>query len=314
MRKSKFVVKCLKIITLVIVFGLIGKYLWDNFDKLQDSKFDFDILIFILSLGIYLLYKFGNAILWHLLASKNGAKISADKAILAWSYSQLGKYLPGKVFYLIGRVYFYKKENIEIKQVTFCFLLENAYTFISAVFIFVLSLPFSNSHIFKEYKFSALYLLLIFIVFFNPFFMKQGMKLVTKLFKREVLSYIPNYRDMVSNLLLFSSDWLIMGIGFVILSNSVYVLPITYFAFLVGAFALANVVGILSIFTPSGIGVREAVLVMALKEIMPLPQAIIISILSRVWITIGELIVPLLALSYSSFKKYNVGFSIFKKV
>ena len=62
-----------------------------------------------------------------------------------------------------------------------------------------------------------------------------------------------------------------------------------------GIFGLSAIIGILSLFAPSGIGVREGVLIAGLLLIMPEEYAVIISIVSRLWVTVAELVLILLA-------------------
>jgi uncharacterized membrane protein YbhN (UPF0104 family) len=46
---------------------------------------------------------------------------------------------------------------------------------------------------------------------------------------------------------------------------------------------------LVAIFAPSGLGVREGVLVYLLLLMMPPPVAVIISILTRIWMTLIEI-------------------------
>ena len=46
------------------------------------------------------------------------------------------------------------------------------------------------------------------------------------------------------------------------------------------AYVLAGAIGILAIFVPSGIGVREAIIVLVLSQYIPVAQAIVISLIA----------------------------------
>ena len=61
--------------------------------------------------------------------------------------------------------------------------------------------------------------------------------------------------------------------------------------------------GILAIFAPSGLGVREGIIVAGLMLIMPEGEAMIISVVSRLWQTIPELLLVVLAFLYSRIRK-----------
>jgi uncharacterized membrane protein YbhN (UPF0104 family) len=62
-----------------------------------------------------------------------------------------------------------------------------------------------------------------------------------------------------------------------------------YILFLTGALAISSTLGLIAIFAPSGLGVREGALVYILSFMMATPVAVIISILTRIWMTLVEI-------------------------
>jgi uncharacterized membrane protein YbhN (UPF0104 family) len=58
---------------------------------------------------------------------------------------------------------------------------------------------------------------------------------------------------------------------------------------LTGAFAFSLTIGFLAVFVPGGLGVREGILVLLLSLYFPLPVATLISIFSRLYISVVEL-------------------------
>ena len=56
-----------------------------------------------------------------------------------------------------------------------------------------------------------------------------------------------------------------------------------------GALAISSTLGLIALFAPSGLGVREGVLVYFLSAIMPSSVAVILSILTRLWMTFIEI-------------------------
>jgi hypothetical protein len=62
---------------------------------------------------------------------------------------------------------------------------------------------------------------------------------------------------------------------------------------LVGGWLFSFVAGLLAIGVPQGIGVRDGILVLFLSASMPLPAAIALATLSRLWLIIGDFVTPL---------------------
>lgn len=59
----------------------------------------------------------------------------------------------------------------------------------------------------------------------------------------------------------------------------------------VGAFALAWVVGVLVVIAPAGAGAREAALVLALGSVLEGPKALVLALVSRILMVIGDAVV-----------------------
>lgn len=97
------------------------------------------------------------------------------------------------------------------------------------------------------------------------------------------------YGQMIRVVLLFIGNWIIVGVGFYMLTCSIYAVPLSELLYAAGIFGLSCIIGILAVFAPSGLGVREGILVLGLGLIMPEEYAVIISIVSRLWMTVSEL-------------------------
>jgi uncharacterized membrane protein YbhN (UPF0104 family) len=59
--------------------------------------------------------------------------------------------------------------------------------------------------------------------------------------------------------------------------------------FLTGALAISSTLGLIALFAPSGLGVREGALVYILSFMMAPPVAVILSVLTRIWMTLIEI-------------------------
>ena len=69
---------------------------------------------------------------------------------------------------------------------------------------------------------------------------------------------------------------------------SVHYLPVHTALPIAGMFAVSVVSGFLNPLTPQGLGTREGILVILMSSYLPLSTAIVISLLSRVWLTLSE--------------------------
>ncbi len=108
-------------------------------------------------------------------------------------------------------------------------------------------------------------------------------------FKREPVSLSISYSDVLWILFVCIISWVIGGVGFYLFVDSVYPVAPQYILFLTGALAISSTLGLVAIFAPSGLGVREGALVYLLSFVMATPVAVIISVLTRIWMTLIEI-------------------------
>lgn len=288
--KKKPWMKIIKYAFLILVAIFLVRYFYKNADSYRNLDVHLDWAVFAGAVGFYFLYKITLASLWHYMTKLNGCGIGYFRAITAYLYSILGKYIPGKVFMLLARIPAYEEEGASIGKVTICFFLENICTLLGAAFLFLVSLLFFPNDLLTDYKWAAVVLVIAFFVCINPKIINFFLRIMEKLIRKKDLVIPITYAQMIKVVALFIGNWLIVGIGFYMLTLSIYPVPISEMLYTAGIFGLSCIIGILAIFAPSGLGVREGILVLGLGLIMPQEYAVIISLISRLWMTVSELV------------------------
>ena len=302
---KKKILKALKILFGVLVVVFLAWYFWKNWDEFSDKIMNVDMGIFIFSMLFYFLYKITLASLWHYITKLNGCAIKYEKAVTSYLYSILGKYIPGKVFMLAARLTYYKEEDAPLSKVTVCFFIENVCTLLGAAMLFIVSLLFFPNELLENYKWVTIALIVVFFVCIHPKIINFFLRILGKLFKKD-LEIPMKYSQMLKVVLLFIGNWLIVGVGFFILTKSIYpAVEYSELLFCAGIWGVSAIMGILAIFAPSGLGVREGIIVAGLCLIMPQSDAMVVSVVSRLWQTIPELVLVALAFIWSRIRNMS---------
>lgn len=302
---KKLILKVSKILFAVLVVVFLVWYFWKNWDEFSEKIANVDIGIFVLSMLFYFVYKFTLASLWHYITKINNCAIGYEKAVTSYLYSILGKYIPGKVFMLAARLTYYKEEEAPLPKVTVCFFIENVCTLLGAAMLFIVSLFFFPNELLENYKWITVALIAAFFVCIHPKIINFFLGIIGKLFKKD-LKIPMKYSQMLKVVLLFIGNWLIVGTGFFILVQSIYPsIELSQMLFCAGIWGISAIMGILAIFAPSGLGVREGIIVAGLMMIMPEGDAMVISVVSRLWQTIPELALVVLAFIWSRIRKMS---------
>ena len=270
-------------------------------NKLRDLHFNLSYLA-IASL-ISLLFRYQGVYIWRLILKKLGAVDLPGFRTLSFVYSKawLGRYIPGTVTWIAGKVYFASSHGISKKRLSIASVLEGA-TQICAIFalsMFFLSIDSRFSVVSREYRLlmAALGISGI-ILLWQPIFNKIIVLLltITKKIHLKSSELESNNGAVFSAILNYSFGFFISGASYFFLTKAFYPsLALHDFFFIVAIFNIAGVIGMLSILTPSGIGVRESVQLLLLPLVLPLETALLITVIARLWSVIIDLVFFLIA-------------------
>lgn len=284
-----------------LVFLIIALIKADYLKIPQVYNYTFIVLsVFLVCLGFFL-----DAFAWQMTLKVYGyKKVNTKQAVASMGLSIFGKYIPGKIWLIMGRsAYIAKKHNISEKDTASISL--NA-QFIS---LWVGLLMGAIGFIFIGTKglwaeLSLLLWLALSLILFSRLFHNLTSFLIKKIFKKNVTIPSLSIKNVIKVLPWFFLNWLCWCFGFYFLVQALSIDVVTPVTGLI--FALAGTLGLLAIIVPGGLGVREgivaAMLIMAgLNEVV----AVSISVASRLWFLTGETFIFLLGLACDIRSKKN---------
>ena len=274
------------------IFLFLGRMVWTNWSQVRDASFTFEALPLLLSTLLFAFSYFIQIWAWYLITLRLKIALSPSETLESWFYSQLGKYLPGKIWLLLSRFYFYESKGKSRGNISVALYLEMVTMIVAAGLIFLAVLIFHQEiEFFTSWgQYGWLVLLSLFgLAFLHPKVLQKILNWVLVRWKREPISLSISYAHILWILFVCILSWIVGGIGFYLFIGSVYPVASQYILFLTGALAASSMLGLIAIFAPSGLGVREGALVYLLSFVMATPVAVIISILTRIWMTLIEI-------------------------
>ncbi|MFH0813936.1 MAG: lysylphosphatidylglycerol synthase transmembrane domain-containing protein [Pseudomonadota bacterium] len=280
----------------LVIYLLRYDYLRIQIDKLNYGYLG--ISFFFLFSGFLL-----NAFCWYLVCEKLSKSISLGDAISSYGLTIFGKYMPGKVWGLVGRAAYVSRAEGSLKTATQL----SFYTQFLSIWVggglgligLVVIKPLLN------YLWAIVLLwVLLTIIIFLPQQKLQFLNNVTKKFNRDNHP-LTHFTNAAHNLPTFFLFWLCWTLAFIFLIESLFPgLPIAWYTSL--AFPFATTLGIMAFIAPGGLGVRESFMVFYLVHSgMSLEDATLVSVVSRVWFIVGEIFIFIVAicLKYHFLKK-----------
>ena len=282
--------KLLTILIIGIIFYFLGRYLWLHWNKLTQYQWDINIGSLVISYVVLLFYAVLTVYIWKLLIKKLGSDLSFGKSFKIMFLSQMPKYIPGKVWGSLSRIYLCQKEGVS-KQVSSASIIYETGLALVAGLIFGLSLLFIyiDKGIISKYI-PVFYLIPFILLILHPKIFTKIANFILNKLKAESLIVSFSFWQMLLLVGLYLINWVIMSVALYYFVNSIYTVGISKFPIIVGIFAISVITGQISFFVPAGLGVREGVMTALLSLYLPLEIAIVIAIGSRIWMASGELI------------------------
>lgn len=233
---------------------------------------------------------------------KKDYPISIKDAVISFGMFVFTKYIPGKIFVIIGKAeYISKKYNYLRKDMITRSLDAQFIVLWAGILVGSIAFFFTDETVVYIIPLLVGWLFLS-LVIFTDFFHKILIKLIKFFSKKEISLPLISFREVLRILPVFFTYWVIFSTAFWFFASALSenLLPIeTAFTF-----PLSVTLGIVMLIAPGGIGFREGILAGLLVMLsVNLKDATTISVISRVWFLIGELFIFILALLLKSLKK-----------
>ncbi len=275
---------------LPLIFYYIYGQLHDGWEKLDHYRWSLNPYYLLLSVVTVSLYAVLATWTWQLVLFYLGSELGFWKSFRILQLSQLGKYLPGRIWAVGGQVYLGEQEGISPRVLVWTTGLQWFFNLLSGATIF---LPFL--YIFAPQRIAVFATLILLCVLGLGFFPIHLLRVLSGWLNLGLEKKLPTDLSWLSptqSLKIFFAlvlVWLLFGLSFWSLINAFIAIPLVSYYEVSASFCGAWVLGTLSFFTPAGIGVREGALVYLLGHFLLPSVAVMISVASRLWIIAVEL-------------------------
>jgi len=275
----------------IIIAYFIFKRLGTSWREVADSFAAAHYPTMILGMFIIMISFSMPAVAWRkILEEGYGVRIPYFQALVFLFLPALAKYIPGKVWFVAILTYLVKKYNISsMTAFTSVILLQACLLIASLILGFVLC-DYGQGLLLSQWGAIFVAFLVLFIV--NPNILNFIIYNFLKIFKPSKRYEFPTLSGWrtIFTISIYLGSRLLEGFGIAVAAASIYGNSmVSLFREISGAFSLAYFLGYISFFVPAGLGIREGAMAVLLPSSMTATQKSVISIGSRLWITIAEL-------------------------
>lgn len=278
----------LQLVFVAAVLGFLAWALRDAWAEAAPRLRDADLSDLAIATALLTAYYCMFVVGWQWILRALDIRVTYSVALQAEMASMLAKYVPGTVWTPLARIVWLRRAGVrQTSVVVGSIALEAGLSALSGVLVFALSLILVGGQG-PEVTVPLAAFALVVGVLIHP---RVFGPLARRIFRRFGGEAIPvlSYRLMLALLAFYSFTWLVGGVAVYFLVRSLGGDPgLESIPFLGGTAAVGAIVAVLSVFAPSGLGVREGSMYGLMLAVTSAPVALGVTVLNRLAITIVE--------------------------
>ncbi|WP_456789400.1 lysylphosphatidylglycerol synthase domain-containing protein [Cellulomonas sp. P5_C5] len=229
------------------------------------------------------------ALSWQALLDDMGPKVGVARGGQVVLVGQLGKYVPGSVWAYVLQMELGRRYGIARARVFAASLFAAGIGVVASLVLGLAAIPVvMDGHQDLLWLFALLPLGLVCLL---PRVMTYLAGLVFRILRRPPLEHRLGGRVVARSFGWAVFSYTCFGVHLWILANSLVDPGVTTLLLCVGTIAIGLTAGLFAVFLPSGVGVREAVIIAALSTVMTTGAATGLAVASRLIFTVADLLV-----------------------
>ena len=234
---------------------------------------------------------------WMTLVGGYGGRVGFVASLKVYALSQGGKYLPGKLWAVAGRVVLAEQYGVSRRIGALATTTEMVVAGVTAGAVAVglggALLPAGRGTL----LWTGICAVGVAFGLAFPGVLLRGANALLRVLRRAPLEAIPSRASVACAAGWYALSWGVFGCGFFLLAGPVGGLTLAQLPAATAAFAWSWILGCVALFAPAGLGVREVTLAVLLAKLVPEPAAIALALLSRVWLTTADVLLVLVGLA-----------------
>jgi uncharacterized membrane protein YbhN (UPF0104 family) len=266
----------------------LGDRLAHDWHKIPWHEIRLNIPVLVSAFLVMFVWMFVYGFTWKVLLAGLDEHISLFNSVSVLAVSQVGKYIPGKLWFTVGRMYLAKKHGVSEAKTAVSTAMEIALSLLGAVVLFGLAVALVPRGVIPARVYLAFLLVPFCVVAVYPPILNRITGFILRRLHQPVFEIRMTFLGLLGILGLYVLMWVIQGLGCYLLIRSFYPIELSRLPMVAGAFALSWILGFIVLISPAGLGIREGIFTFALRLVIPEPVAIIAALLSRIWITGSE--------------------------
>ncbi len=278
--KRRRFVRALKVVVVVGVIVALALSVRSQWDTVRHDFARLPVRDGIAAIALALVAT-GSALLgWRVLLADLGSRLPLVASLYVYALSQLGKYVPGSVWPVLGQMELGRAFQIPRLRSATAFLLSLFGSLVSATAVGGL-LAFTSPGWGRAFA-----LLPLVLVIMHPRVLIPVIGIVARVLRRSGVTETPSLAGVGKALVFLVVQWLVLGASTTLMAHGLG--SSVSWTRCIAAVSLAWAAGLAVVIVPAGAGVREGVLTLLLAPSMGGGRALAVALLGRLALTIAD--------------------------
>lgn len=295
----------IKLVLTLVVLYFVGRQVWQNWGQVKTADWQIDLWYLIPSLILTQIAVFSFAFCWKKIIQGFGHTVSVPMSFKIFNLSNLGRYIPGKVWQVFGMLYLAKKEGVPQEQAAASFVIAQLFLIPTSLLVYVLAAQFEPVLLTDQfaimgrgsaYLIGALSLAACAALIFSPGPILRLANFALKKLGRPAANFALDKRVALQIFVGYFCGWILFGLAYWLMLRSILGDNAPSIIASVGLYNVAYQIGYLALFAPGGLGPREWIMGELLKPLIgPIGPAV--AILARFWSVLVDSLAAVIALT-----------------
>lgn len=265
----------------VLGIGFVTRELIRNWDDVRLAASDADALALVAAFLIGLSSMGLIGLAWRRCLSVLGVERSAVRTLRSYFIGQLGKYVPGGIWPVVGRAEMARRDDVAPSVAYGSTVLSMGLTYLAAILTALGAVLSGAAGEGNVRWWPVLLLLPAGILALHPLSVRSFLGILRRLSKRDLNIPVPAWGTSVSLLVQHVPSWIGISTATWLVATTVESGPVSL-RNLILATSLSWVIGFLAVGVPGGIGVREAIFVATATSLSSSGTAAAVALIARV--------------------------------
>jgi len=293
-----------KLVLTVVVLYFVGRQVWLNWDKVETTDWQVNLWYLIPSLLLTQLAVFIFAACWKRIIQGFGHTLTVTMSFKVFNLSNLGRYIPGKIWQVFGMLYLARKEGVPGEQAAASFVIVQLFTIPSSLLVYVLAAQIEPVLLTDQfavmgkgsaYLIGALSLAACGALVFSPQPILRLANFFLKKLGRNPANFALDKRVALQIFVGYFCGWILFGLAYWLMLRSILGENSPSVIASIGLYNVAYQIGYLALFAPGGLGPREWIMGELLKPLIgPIGPAV--AVLARFWSVLVDSLAAAIAL------------------